>query len=879
MEKILNCAEKMRMGSRKFAHIINHFVMVFLFVSGGNATFAAEIKYFNRLNKSTTMKKSLLFLAAMAATMEISADEWVRPTFSGAFQPLTVGDTVYIYNPEAKLFLTEGNEWGTHATLGAQGLRFCVQQYVPAEGEWDSKTYCIYDESVKKGGWYKMFITDGGHVYVDNGSQEDNMWQFQDLGDGTYHFLGADTNPVWTASGDMEGYMMGCFTGYVNTDDGIETGTGVIYDYYGLDHSYADGTFQATWAFVSQADYAAYGEQVATYEAAVALGKQIADAEEMGVTGLDDEKAVYVNTGSSLEEIQAASASAEKKVLAFYEVNVTPDTPVNILTDDCSKLDGWINGVGASTFEIGTWAGDNWEGFVNGDPYINIWDANLCGAIYREREGLPNGIYVVTISAQAQNAAGAVFANENQKAVPADNCGHIYKITTEVTDGTLQFGYVQEVAATNWVTLDNVSVDYFGCGVEAYRFWLNGLLESAPSFDDETVMDSLITEYQEVLASVETAETKEEILAIIPAYEAILNEIHINMAAYSKLIETTNAAEEMGSAEGINEHYGALLGDYVSEVADPIIDEAVLGTEAVNKATADLQNLMDEAQNYIWKSADLQAELVVADSLYQHYKDSCAVEAADAYLSWVDAFQKFDFAQATYSQVLTLLDELYAIEFNLAVPVEPASDENPVDYTAKIQYPSFDNGATGWVNDGWSTCGKNDWNSFADGVVIDVLYLNLWNPSNARVYQTLTGLPAGKYTMQISAFADAEGFQVYANEDYLDVKVGQNEEGAPSVFSNVAETEAFDGRVWYGNIYQVTTIVGEDGTMELGARNVGNGTVWGMIDNVKLLYKGKVAAEIISVEDITNLIDRYLNSEAGITVGDITDLIDKYLAQ
>ena len=124
--------------------------MVFLFVSGNNATFATEIKYLNRLNKST-MKKSLLFLAAMAATMEISADEWVRPTFSGAFQPLTVGDTVYIYNPEAKLFLTEGNEWGTHATLGAQGLRFCVQQYVPAEGEWDSKTYCIYDESVKKG--------------------------------------------------------------------------------------------------------------------------------------------------------------------------------------------------------------------------------------------------------------------------------------------------------------------------------------------------------------------------------------------------------------------------------------------------------------------------------------------------------------------------------------------------------------------------------------------------------------------------------------------------------------------------------------------------------------------------------------------------------
>jgi hypothetical protein len=561
-------------------------------------------------------------------------------------------------------------------------------------------------------------------------------------------------------------------------------------------------------------------------------------------------------------------------------VNVTPDTPVNILTDDCSKLDGWINGAGASTFEIGTWAGDNWEGFVNGDPYINIWDANLCGAIYREREGLPNGIYVVTISAQAQNAPGAVFANENQKAVPADNCGHIYKITTEVTDGTLQFGYVQEVAATNWVTLDNVSVDYFGCGVEAYRFWLNGLLESAPSFDDETVMDSLITEYQEVLASVETAETKEEILAIIPAYEAILNEININMAAYAKLIETCNAADEMGTAEGINEHYGALLSDYVSEVADPIIDEAELGTEAVNEATANLQAIIDEAQNYIWTYQKLVAELVVADSLYEHYKDSCSVEAAEAYQDWMDTFHEFDFAQATLNQVETALNELYAIEFNLAVPVEPASDDNPIDYTAKVQYPSFDGGATGWINDGWATCGTNDWNSFADGVILDKLYLNLWNTNNARVYQTITNLPAGKYTMQIGAFADAEGFQVYANEDYLDVVVGQNENGAASIFSNVVEPEPFaEGTVWYGNLYQVTTIVGEDGIMELGARNVGGGTVWAMIDNVKLLYKGVVAEDVVSVEDITNLIDRYLNSDGEITVEDITNLIDKYLAQ
>ena len=315
-------------------------------------------------------------------------------------------------------------------------------------------------------------------------------------------------------------------------------------------------------------------------------------------------------------------------------------------------------------------------------------------------------------------------------------------------------------------------------------------------------------------------------------------------------------------------------------MADPIIDDAVLGTDAVNDATANLQAIIDEAQNYIWEYQKLMAEMVVADSLYEHYKDSCSVEAAEAYLNWKETYTDYDFSQTTFSQVEAALKDLYAIEFNLAIPVEPASDDNPIDYTAKIQYPSFDAGSTGWINDGWTTCGTNDWNSFADGVVLDKLYLNLWNASNARVYQTITNLPAGKYTMQIGAFANAEGLQVYANADYLDVVVGQNENGAASVYSNIADTEPYnDGTVWYGNLYQITTIVGEEGTLEIGARNVSGGEIWAMIDNVKLLYKGAVSTETVSLKDITDLIDRYLESDGGITVNDITELIDKYLAQ
>ena len=788
------------------------------------------------------MKKSLLFYIAFAYAMVISAAEWTKPVYSGQFQPLTVGETVYVFNTESKLFLTEGNDWGTHASVGAEGLRFMVSQ--STDTDWDGKTYFINVESVAKSGWYKMFITDGGNVYVDNTTQEDNMWEFNDLGENKYQIKGAAANPVWKSSGDLKDFLLGYYTEYMNTRDNIKSGTGVIYDEASID-VYDEGTFLTTWAFVSQSDYEAYYLQVVTYEAALALGAKISDAEAMGVTGLDNEKAVYANTSSTKEELDAAAESVERKVLAYYETVVTPDNPVNILTDDCRSVDGWGNAAGAATFNTNDWVGDDWEGFSS--PYLNIWDGSLNGKIYKERTGLPNGIYVVTISALSQSVVGAVYANENQKTVPADNCGHQYKITTEVTDGNLQFGYIQETAGTNWVTLDEVSVDYFGQGTEAYRYWLNGLLESAPSFDDAVVMDDLVTEYNAVLASVNTAQTKEEILAIIPAYEEILNRINLNIAAYNKLIATSNAADELSLSEYVNDYYAGLINDFGILRVDPVLEEHKLGTDEVYAVVDELQALIDEAQNYAWDYEKLLGEVTTAAGIYAEYKDQCSEQHAKDYEEWMNKYNATDFSEFTGEQLKALLEELYTVEFNLQVPADPASDDNPVDYTSKIQYPSFDDGGTGWINDKWSTCGLNDWNSWVDGDVFDQLFLNLWDASSQRVYQTLTGLPEGAYVLQISAYADAAGLQVYANNDCMDVTVGQNENGAANTYSNIAEPEPIAGEIWRGNVYRIATVVGEEGTMEIGVRNISGGEMWAMIDKVTLTYYGDESAIVTSI--------------------------------
>ena len=143
------------------------------------------------------MKKILLLFVALATTKSVCADEWQQPSYSGSYQQLSTEDTVYIFNTESKLFLTEGNDWGTHATVGSFGIRFAVKQYIGENGVWDGMTYNIFCESAVKNGWYKMFITDGGHVYVDNAQQQDNMWSFEEAEGKTYRIKAAGLNPVW----------------------------------------------------------------------------------------------------------------------------------------------------------------------------------------------------------------------------------------------------------------------------------------------------------------------------------------------------------------------------------------------------------------------------------------------------------------------------------------------------------------------------------------------------------------------------------------------------------------------------------------------------------------------------------------------------------
>ena len=787
------------------------------------------------------MKKSLLIIATLISAVSVFADEWQQPKYSGSFQPLTPGDTVYIYNTEAGMFLTEGNDWGTHASVGTTGLKCVVNKHIEDEAEWDGKTYTIADSSVVKSAWKNLFINAEG-LYVDRSSQADYFFSFVDLGNNKYNIYGADINPVYNAVGEMAGYVVGHFTRYINTRDGEATGTGVIYDYNGEDNDFQPGKFNDTWAFVSQADYAAYLAQTEIYQTAMKLKTLLEQATTFGVD-VAAEKAVYDNTSSTKQQLQDAYTSLNAKVLKYYETSVTPDSPINLtdmITDPtCDATNGWENAILASTWEnanmsAGWQTGWEEEAFI--DNYLNIWGASLQGLVGQSLSGLPNGIYVFSISALAEKEGASVYCNENTKTIPADSKGRKFSITANVTNGNVNFGIRQDVAGENWLCIDNASLKYYGAGLDAYKHWLSELKETAPDLSKELVQGKLVEEYNAILNRVADADTEEKILAVVKDYEDIIDRLSFNALAYNNLNDAINNGNTLAASTELNEYYGNQINDFIQLKAEPAIEELALSTEEVNALIKELEGISSEAQEYIWNMEKLEAEASKAAQTYEDNKATCPASAADAYVKFADDYKSLDKSQLKSSDVLAMLNELYDIEFNLNLKDEPASDDNPIDYTAKIYNPSFD-GVDGWTNDGWATFGNNTWYGFAneEGASSgDGNYLNLWNKSNARGYQQISGLPAGAYTVQCGAFADKEGLQLYANDNIIDVEVGQN------------------GNNEYMRIYRIDAIVGEDGILEFGIKNTNGGEIWAMVDEVHLMYKGTESEIMTCIKKVEN---------------------------
>lgn len=402
------------------------------------------------------MKKSLLLLASMLVSAASFA-QWTAPTPTNYQEVATDGTEQFLYNKEAGGFFCGGNDWNTRASVGtsADPIRFTV---------YDGENYNFGCYPSVKGNWLYVSCNNYDAMWVDAPNADTNKdypgtdsWQLSKNANGSY----AISNTLYEGTlGVAEIYrgLKGNTRVYINDP----------LDQYDLNDEVVPsitGKFYNEWYFIDQAEYEALKPQVEVYLAALALdgaiSRVLAQDASYDTSVL---KAVYNNTSSTIEELNAAVAVADAAIafsqaldaaqksysldfsapIAVYKnaastadeltaaknqiqeiinsylaTQATFDTPIDFTSTigDGSDVGPWQR-VFTGEGEVGTWHTNTWSTEANngGDgtdmitPFCEDWVAN--GSLLSDQKifqvlaGAAPGLYKFSANVRLYNEKG-----------------------------------------------------------------------------------------------------------------------------------------------------------------------------------------------------------------------------------------------------------------------------------------------------------------------------------------------------------------------------------------------------------------------------------------------------------------------------------------
>lgn len=242
------------------------------------------------------------FFLGTSATYAVSDDVWQEPKVTG-FTALEDGGTYYLYNAGSELLFTQGNAWGTQASVGKTGLKVRFDN----KGDY----YELVDFCKSKNQWLKWwFVDDGVNMYVDYNGQADWKWEVTRMSGDYIRLSPSSQNP------NVKDNRY--FVGLNRTEDPENT-------ILTANCTESDGSF-IDWRLVSEEAGDAYEVQYLIYEVAMQLKDVLNEAEEIGAN-VADQVAVYNNTNSTKEELQAvineAKAAIEARMIEIERENMT----------------------------------------------------------------------------------------------------------------------------------------------------------------------------------------------------------------------------------------------------------------------------------------------------------------------------------------------------------------------------------------------------------------------------------------------------------------------------------------------------------------------------------------------------------------------------
>ncbi len=296
---------------------------------------------------------------------------WQKPQVT--LSDFATGKEFYLYNVGAARFYTEGNSYGTQASIGETGLKV---KFVK-----NGTAVKLTNYSNAKSAWRTMFVTTSGAMYVDGDGSGDCNWQVVPGNDKTFKLMMSAPNTSYNQD-NYPGAMMGLDL----FEYDLQTRLAALLF---TDEEPGEGIYQTDWAVVSTADYNAYQKAVATYKMAKQLKGLLDEAKAAGID-VTAEQAVYENNSSTQQALTDAISSVTNKMIEDELSSATKDNPYD-LTDRFILNPRYENN-------------DN-EGWSGTEPSIDATN-NLQNAEFFNKEtinsyqdlvGLPDGLYRVSV--------------------------------------------------------------------------------------------------------------------------------------------------------------------------------------------------------------------------------------------------------------------------------------------------------------------------------------------------------------------------------------------------------------------------------------------------------------------------------------------------
>ena len=124
--------------------------------------------------------KRLLVTMMIGTNAVLAMAQWSKPSVQST-PDMLLDEPTYLYNVGTKMFLTQGNAYGTQGSVAEEGLMIKVEKFLTEQISetndtsyvWDGKTYTIQDFRPVQQSWFYVFIDNVGGCYMDKGNQGD----------------------------------------------------------------------------------------------------------------------------------------------------------------------------------------------------------------------------------------------------------------------------------------------------------------------------------------------------------------------------------------------------------------------------------------------------------------------------------------------------------------------------------------------------------------------------------------------------------------------------------------------------------------------------------------------------------------------------------